>query len=197
VEQAILARHAESEYSVRAAVSGDPAVAVRLTAEGRRQARRLGEALRDEPVELCVVSEFARVAETADLALAGRDVPRLVVPELNDPRAGAFEGGPLEEYRAWAHSHASADEPPGGGESRAALVRRYARGFRAVLERPERLVLVVGHSLPFAYVLGALEGRAPARTVPLVEYVRVYRLSAGELEGAIERLEAWCAAPTW
>ena len=197
MEQAILARHAESEYSVRAAVSGDPAVAVRLTAEGRRQARRLGEALRDEPVELCVVSEFARVAETADLALAGRDVPRLVVPELNDPRAGAFEGGPLEEYRAWAHSHASADEPPGGGESRAALVRRYARGFRAVLERPERLVLVVGHSLPFAYVLGALEGRGPARTVPLVEYVRVYRLSAGELEGAIERLEAWCAAPTW
>jgi broad specificity phosphatase PhoE len=197
VREAILARHGESEYSVRAAVSGDPATAVHLTDEGRDQARRLGDALQNEPLELCVVSEFARVTETADLALAGRDVPRLVVPELNDPRAGAFEGGPLDEYRAWARANTSAVEPPGGGESRTTLVTRYIRGFRTVLERRERLILVVGHSLPFAYVLGAVEGRAPARSVPLVEYAHPYRLSSTELARAIDNLEAWCAAPTW
>jgi broad specificity phosphatase PhoE len=197
VDRLLLARHGESEYSVRAAVSGDPRVPVRLTEVGREQARRLGEALRDEPIELCVVSEFARVVETADIALAGRAVPRLVLPDLNDPRAGSFEGGPLDEYRAWAHAHTSSDEPPGRGESRAALVRRYVRGYRTVLARPERLVLVVGHSLPFAYLLGAVDGKEPSRSVPLVEYAYVYRFSAEELAGALERLETWCGAPTW
>lgn len=197
MDEVILVRHGESDSSVQALVSGDPAAAVRLTPAGREQARGLGGALRREPIELCVVSEFARVAETADLALAGRNVPRLVLPELNDPLAGAFEGGPLDEYRAWARAHTSADEPPGGGESRARLVRRYVRGFRTVLDRPERLILVLGHSLPLAYVLGALDGQEPSRSVPLVDYARAHRLSAAELTRAIDRLEAWCAGPTW
>ena len=79
MEEAILSRHGESEYSVRGAINGDPTVAVALTEEGREQARRLGELLGDEPIELCVTSEFQRVRETADLALAGRGVPRLVL----------------------------------------------------------------------------------------------------------------------
>jgi hypothetical protein len=66
-----------------------------------------------------------------------------------------------------------------------------------VLARPERTVLVIGHSLATAYLLGALEGRAPERTVPLVAYAHPYRLGADELERAIEHLEAWSAAPTW
>ena len=77
MELAILARHAESEFSVRGAMNGDPATACPLTDEGRDQAHRLGEALRDDRIDFAVVTEFARTVETADLALAGRDVPRL------------------------------------------------------------------------------------------------------------------------
>src|SRR5436190_1604486 len=82
-------------------------------------------------------------AESAEIALAGRDVPRLVVPELNDIGIGAFEGGTLDDYRAWAWAQEPEVEGPGGAESRAAVAARYARGFRIVLERPERTVLVV------------------------------------------------------
>jgi 2,3-bisphosphoglycerate-dependent phosphoglycerate mutase len=197
MERAILVRHGESEFSARRAVSGDPTVACPLTEEGRAQATRLAPALAEEPIDLCVTSEFARTQETADLILAGRDVPRLVVRDLNDPNAGSFEGAPFDDYFAWAHAHGPLDEPPGGGESRAAIVRRYARGFRAVLERPEPRILVVIHSLPIAYVRGAAEGRDPAAAMGLVPYCEAYRLTREELEGAVERLERWTAAPAF
>jgi broad specificity phosphatase PhoE len=197
VEQAILARHGESTYSVRAAVNGDPGVAVSLTPEGERQARRLGELLADEPIDLCVTSEFERVRRTAELALDGRAVPLVVMPELNDPRAGDFEGGELEEYRAWAHAHGPLAEPPGGGESRAAVAARLARGYRALVERPEPQVLVVGHSLPIAYALNAARGREPTARVQLLAYGEPHRLSSAELAEAADRLERWAGNPSF
>jgi broad specificity phosphatase PhoE len=192
-----LARHAESERSVAGLTNGDPAAAIALTPSGREQARRLGEELRDEAFELCVVSEFARTQETADLALDGRDVPRLVMPELNDIRFGEFEGRPLADYRAWAHAHGPEDVCPGGGESRAQTVARYVRGYRTLLARPEDGVLAVLHGLPVRYVLDALEGRNPAAAVAQVPYAEPFRLAAQELAEAVDRLEAWVRAPVW
>jgi ribonuclease H / adenosylcobalamin/alpha-ribazole phosphatase len=189
---AILVRHAESEFSVRAAVSSDPAVAVGLTAAGEEQAHRLGRSLAREQIDVCVVTEFERTRRTAELALEGRDVPIVVVAELNDPRAGRFEGGPLDEFREWSWAHGSGDEPPGGGESRRALASRLARGYRRVLDRPESTVLVVGHALPMAYVLGD-----PTPRIDMLDYVTPHRLRREELEAGVERLEAWAAAPTW
>jgi probable phosphoglycerate mutase len=194
VELAVLARHGESEFSARGLVNGVVGVGCPLTSRGEEEARLLGRALADEAIDLCVVSEFERTRQTADVALAGRDVPRLVAPELNDPQYGAFEGGPLEEYRTWARSHGSSEHPPGGGESRRAIVERYARGFRRLLDRPEPTVLAVIHSLPIAY---ALSGEAPSRILPLVEHAVAHRLSAGELLEAVERLEEWIAEPSW
>lgn len=189
---AIIGRHGESEYSARGLVNGDVGVACPLTPRGEEEARELGTALAGEPIGLCVVSEFERVRQTADLALAGRDVPLLVVPELNEPSFGEFEGRPLAEYRAWAKGRGSSEEPPGGGESRAAIAARYARGLRRVLERPEATVLVVAHSLPIAYVLGE-----PRQRMPQIGHAVPHRLSAGEVRQAVERLEAWAAAPSW
>jgi broad specificity phosphatase PhoE len=197
VKSAILVRHAESEFSVRGAMNGDPATSCPLTDEGREQAQRLGEALSEARVDLCVTSEFARTQETADVALGGRDVPRLVVPELNDIRVGEFEGGLLETYRAWARDRSPVAVPPGGGESRAQAAERYARGFRIVLGRPEETILVVTHGLPIRYLLLATEGAAPRPVLENVEYATPYRLAGVELEQAVERLEGWAREPVW
>lgn len=191
MERAILARHGESAFSARGLVNGDVSVSCPLTERGEEEARALGRALAGEPVDLCVTSELERARQTADLALAEREVPRLVLPELNDPRYGELEGGALDQYREWAWSHGSADSPP-GGESRQALVERYARGYRIVLGRQEETVLVVGHALPIAYALDE-----PAPRMRMVEHASAHELSAGELRAAVERLEAWLAAPTW
>ena len=197
MESVILARHGESVFSARQLVNGDAAVSGPLTERGEHEARELGRAIAGDAIELCVISEFERTRQTAELALEGREVPRLVVPELNDPRYGEFEGGGLEEYRSWASAATSRDEAPGGGESRWNILDRYVRGFRQVLARAEETVLVVIHSLPIAYVLAAHEGDLPARRVPLVTHAHAYRFAAAELDAAVSLLEDWCAAPTW
>jgi broad specificity phosphatase PhoE len=198
MERLILARHGESEYSVHGRVNGDASVEVGLTELGAEQARGLGRALAAEPIDLCVVSALERTRATAELALAGRDVPLEAWPELNDPRAGSFEGLQLDDYRKWAWTAGSQEAAPGGGESRAAAVRRYAGAFRRMHERAETTILVVAHALPIAYVLRAHDGEAPAaRMDRQVEYAHPYRLDAAELERAIAVLEAWSAAPTW
>ena len=197
MDEVILARHGESELSVVGIVNGDPAVACALTATGREQARQLGERLADTELDLCVTSEFERARETADLALAGRAVPRLVLPELNDVRFGSFEGGTLTDYRKWAAANEPTVEAPGGGESRRSTVARYVRAYRTILSRPERTVLVVAHGLPIRYVLNALEKTDPAPLVEQVAYAEPYRLPREELERAVDRLERWAAQSAW
>ncbi len=152
MRRAFFARHGESEYSAIGLLNGDTQVPVGLTEVGLEQARQLGEVLRAEPFDLCVTTELERVRATADVALAGRDVPRLVVPELNDPLYGPFEGSAIDEYRAWAAGAPSSETPGDGGESRHAIVERYARGLRIVLDREEETILVVAHSLPISYL---------------------------------------------
>jgi broad specificity phosphatase PhoE len=197
MERALLARHAESVYSERGLANGRVDVRCPLSARGEAQARALAGELADEDIDLCVVSELERTRQTAEIAFAEKAVPRLSLPELNDPLYGRYEGGPLESYLAWALANDSAAEPPGGGERRQRLVARYAAGFRKLLERPERKILIVTHSLPVAYVLMAIAGQGPAPRVPLVEYAKVHAIAARELEQAVTRLECWCAAPTW
>jgi broad specificity phosphatase PhoE len=168
-----------------------------LSERGAAQACALAEEISGEKIDLCVTSELERARQTADIALAEKSVRRVVLAELNDPLYGSYEGGPLNAYLAWAYANDSATEPPGGGEKRQALVSRYAGGFRKILDRPERSILVVAHSLPIAYVLMALAGRDPAPRVPLVEHAKTHSVSVGELARAISRLEVWCADPSW
>jgi len=197
MDEVILARHGESELSLVGTVNGDPAVACTLTATGEEQARSLGERLADVDIDLCVTSEFERATRTANIALAGRHVPRLILPDLNDVRFGRFEGGTLGDYRAWAAENEPTTEAPGGGESRSGTVARYVRAYRTILARQERTILVVAHGLPIRYVLNALEETDPAPLVEQVDYAEPYRLTPAELKDAVERLEAWVGRPIW
>ena len=198
MERLILARHGESTYSERGLVNGDAGVDVGLTAAGAEQARELGRALAGEPIGLCVVSSLPRTRATAELALARRDVPVETLPAFDDPRAGRFEGLTLDEYWGWAWSAGSAEDAPGGGESRRAIVARYAAAYRSLLGRAESVVLAVLHALPIAYLLEALDGSPPApRMTRPVAYAQPVPLAAAELRRALDVIDAWREAPTW
>ena len=197
MERAVLVRHAESVFNARGLVNGDPAITGALTPAGVEQARALREVLASTPFDLCVTTEFERVIQTADEALRGREVPRLVMPGLDDPRLGPFEGATLAEYREWARAASSFDAPGQGGESRYEIIRRYAQSYRELLERPESSILVVAHSLPIAYALSARAGQEPSSRMPLVANATPHELEADELEVVVETLEQWLAAPTF
>src|SRR4051812_15735294 len=167
----ILARHGESEYSARGALNGDPAQPCALTDVGRSQAQRLGKLLANETIDLCATSDFERARETADIALAGREVQRVVVPDLGDHPAGDYEGRPLADYLSWAHLAPAQEQIPGAAESRVQVAVRLARGYRALLERPEPTVLAVLHALPICYLL-----HGPQRRLPPVAYAEPHGL---------------------
>lgn len=197
MERILLARHAESELSMRGIVNGDPQVRCGLTPAGELQAQQLRQLHAETAVELVVTSDFERCRCTADAAVDGRAVRRLELPALGDIRCGRFEGGPLDAYREWAWSAPAAEPAAGGGDSRVAAAARIAAGLRELLAQPERTALVVTHRLVVAYVLRAGRGEPPARRIEPVPYAEPVELSAATLERAAATLEAWAESPDW
>jgi broad specificity phosphatase PhoE len=165
----ILTRHAHSTLNLEGRINGDPAVPVPLTAEGRDEAARLGHQLAMVEIDLCVHTRFTRTRETAECILQGRSVPFVEEPLLDDIDVGDLEGTTVDEYRAWKRAHTRADPFP-GGESLDDAARRYARGYRRLLERSEGITLVVCHEIPIRYALNAAAGSstldAPEHGIP-------------------------------
>jgi broad specificity phosphatase PhoE len=193
VELYVLARHGESTLNFENRINGDPGVPVALTEKGRGEARLLGEQLAHVRVDLCVHTRFARTLETAEIALAGREVPLELEPLLDDIDVGELEGNTIEDYRAWKRVHHRSDPFP-GGESLDEAARRYAQAFRKLLKREETSILVVTHEIPVRYALNAasdsndLDGPAHqlANATP-------YVFDKESLSRAAERIEALAA----
>jgi probable phosphoglycerate mutase len=165
----VFARHAHSTLNVSGRINGDPAVPVELTDDGRAEAQALGVALANVPLELCVHTRFGRTRETASLAIGERPIPLVEEPLFDDVDVGELEGSTVDDYRAWKAKHSRSDPFP-GGESLDDTARRYARGFRVLLDRPEAAMLVVCHEIPIRYALNAAAGSddldGPAHAIP-------------------------------
>ena len=197
MDELIVVRHGESAYSAVGRVNGDPSIEVDLTPRGRDEARRLGERLEAEPIELCVTSGFLRARRTADVAMEGRDVPRLVRPELNDIDVGDFEGGDIGSLRTWLRRAGPAAIPPGGREARSVCVHRYALALRWLLDRSERTILAVSHGLFVTYAVRGAHGRSLPLTLEGTQagHAQPHRLTADQVRRAAGRLEAYAADP--
>ncbi len=168
-----------------------------LVPEGIEQARALRGLLADETISLAATTDLARTQETLALALDGRDVPTILVPELNEIRFGSFDGGLLDTYRGWAAARPPSERAPGGGESRADAAARFARGLRILLARNEAMVLLVGHALMVRYALDAADDLVPAARMAAVTHAHPYRLEREEVERAADVLEAWSVEPAF
>ncbi len=190
----LLVRHAHARTNAEDAINSTPPGAG-LTPQGVEEAAALREELARRAIDLGVATRLSRTQETLDLALEGRDAPRIVAPLLDEIGFGAFEGGPLERYRAWAWSHPPEAPCPGGGESRAEAASRYAAGLEELLGRPEDVVLAVSHSLAVRYALDASDGSFPAARVTPVAHASLHELTADAVARAAETLRAWAGAP--
>jgi broad specificity phosphatase PhoE len=190
MERLILARHGESTYSARGLCNGDPSVPVGLTARGREQARELGVAIRDEAIDLCVTSRFPRTQETADIALEGRPIPRLVLPELDDIEYGQLEGSSRATYQAYTRAHGWSVPLP-GGESKVEVAHRMAASLEILLARSESTLLVVTHEMPVGLALRALRNGVPVGPPDEIQYARPYPLSADDARRASGILGTW------
>ena len=153
----VLTRHGESVLNVERRINGDPTAEVALSERGEEEARLLGDELAHVPIDLCVHTRFGRTLQTAQLALAGRDVAFEVDPDLDDIDVGELEGQTIEEYRAWKRAHERRDPFP-GGESLDDAARRYARAFKRLAARGASVTLVVAHEIAVRYAVNAAAG---------------------------------------
>jgi broad specificity phosphatase PhoE len=196
LETLILARHAHAASNAGDTINGIPP-GDGLSPQGAEEAVALGLELWGEPIELGVSSRFQRSSETVALALAGRGVPLIVEPGLDEIGFGSFEGGSLAAYRAWAGAHPPEAACPGGGETRADAARRIAAGLAALLGRPERVILAVTHGLPLRYVIDASDGSFPGQRLASVPHAVPFRFERAQVERAAATLDEWADAPSF
>ena len=189
VKRLLLVRHAHARSNADAgSTRRRPGRGSPSGESGRRSRSR--EALACEPLELGVATRLARTQETPELALGGRDVPRLVLPELDEIGVGPYEGGPLPRIATGRGRTGRELACPGGGESRAHAADAVRARARHAARAPRSVVLAVSHSLPLRYVLDAADGAFPASRVEPVAARRAARARRRRRRGRRRALRA-------
>lgn len=170
-----LVRHAE-DLAASEGRYGDEG----LSARGREQARALAAALGPVPFARCLCSPLRRARETAEIAIATRDVPIAIERCLAEGEIGALAG---LDRRTARETHpddlrlgasvvprlrASGRTAP-GGETRDAFLLRVDAAARLIdgeLERAGRPVLLISHGGLLDYLLQRLLGMPLRDEVP-------------------------------
>ena len=155
----LLARHGQSLFNRAGVVNGDPLRDPGLSEQGVAESERLRGQIGPIGLDVLIVSPFPRAVQTAEIALGGRQIPHEVDEDLGDVRLGDLEGWTLARYRAHKRQ-GDRDTPFPNGESLNDAARRYARAFERLLERDERVTLVVCHEIPVRYAINAANGSA-------------------------------------
>jgi broad specificity phosphatase PhoE len=98
VKAVLLARHGQSVSNAIRRFQGVQDVP--LSELGLRQAQALSAAVSGRQLAHVYASPLQRARRTAEIAMAGRDVPLSVVDDLRELSLGDWEGRPIEEIRA-------------------------------------------------------------------------------------------------
>lgn len=157
-----LVRHGQSEGNVKHLWYGISDLP--LTALGRKQAAQVGEKLRDIPLAAAYTSPLSRAADTARIALAGRDVPLTVIPDLREQDMGRLESMSEADISAfdptylaqlekdWVHVCPLEGEPFDTG-----LAPRVAAVLDALAEKGEDCA-IFSHNGPLCFAMTHLLG---------------------------------------
>jgi broad specificity phosphatase PhoE len=163
VTRLYLVRHGATPLTEEDRFTG--AANVELSDDGRWQAERLGERLRDEKLTAVYCSPMARTLETARLVAGSTGLPIETRDGLREIGHGRWDGltrrevedAHPDEYAAWEEDPFTYS--PEGGESGVAVLARALPVIREIVTRHtgER-VLVVSHKATIRLVLSSILG---------------------------------------
>lgn len=162
-----LIRHGETDYNKQKRNQGQ--IDIPLNEYGRELAVKTGAGLADIPFDLCLSSPLVRARETAELILAGREVPIMTDRRIIEVSFGEYEGR-CWNPEAWDECmprefQCFFDEPgkyqaPADGESLEALKERTGEFLRDICHREEfadNTILVSTHGAALAGILANIK----------------------------------------
>jgi probable phosphoglycerate mutase len=163
-----LIRHGSTELSAEDRFAG--AIDVKLSDEGRDQARRLGERLAGEPITAVYASPLQRTVDTASLIAAPHGLEVRKVDGLREIAHGRWEGKTRqeverefpEEYRRYEHDPFTFS--PQEGESGLQVTARALPALIDLVDKhcDERLI-VVSHKATIRLILSSMLGFDPRK----------------------------------
>jgi len=162
VTEIVLVRHGETEWNVAEVFRGR--VDVGLNETGVKQAKLLGEYLRQVKVEAIYSSPLKRALMTAEAIARCHNLHVEIAPGLIDLDFGQWQGLPRQEvrerygelYAEWARNPARVTLP--GGESLSDVTERAVRVVDEVIARHEGTVVLVSHRVVNKVLICALLG---------------------------------------
>ena len=179
----IAVRHGETSWNADARIQGQ--IDIGLNETGRWQAKRVGQALAEEPIAAVYSSDLERAQATAQPISEAKGVPVIPHEGLRERSFGMFEGKTFDEiHQAWPE-HAQnwrkripEWQPPEGGESLIQLRERVTRTLEQLAAKhPGEQIVVVAHG-------GVLDALYRVATGQEVNSPRTWELP----NGAINRL---------
>jgi probable phosphoglycerate mutase len=158
-----LVRHGATQLTAEDRFSGD--IGVELSGEGRAQAERLAERVRDDAISAIYSSPLSRALDTARIIARGCSLEPALCDGLREIRHGRWEGLTRHEVETrFAAEYAAWEEDPftfapEGGESGVAVLARALPAVREIVVRHAgETVIAVSHKATIRIVLSSLLG---------------------------------------
>ena len=146
----IAIRHGETAWNVDTRIQGH--LDIPLSANGRWQAKRLADALRDEPIKAIYASDLTRAWETAEYIGQAHRLALVKEVGLRERDFGDFEGKTFaeielllpEQSQRWRKR--DPEFYPSGGETLVTLRARVLEAaVRVAAQHPGEQIALVGH----------------------------------------------------
>ena len=150
-------RHGRTEYNRDGIIQGQ--VDSALTEDTIPVLKETADALRDIPFARCFSSPFGRAVHTAEILLAGRDIPIETLEDLKEMSFGDIDGTPHRDHpRELKKGHILDSFRHVHGESRYDVKKRAKRAFRYMYKQCEDgdHVLISGHGSYYRYLVRAV-----------------------------------------
>ncbi len=136
-------RHGKTSWNESHRIQGR--VDVPLSIEGKEEANKLANDLKEIPLDLVFSSPLSRALETARIALAGRNVAIIQDKRIIELNYGDFEGFSHDDEKILCKRSCFASRYP-NGESYLDAAKRIYLFFDELKEKyPDKNILVVGH----------------------------------------------------
>jgi probable phosphoglycerate mutase len=163
-----LVRHGATELTAEDRFAG--ATDVKLSEEGREQARRLGHRLETEPISAAFASPMVRTMDTAGLIIASHGIPVTQVDGIREISHGRWEKKTRAEVEAEYPEEYERYEKdpfsfaPTDGESGLQVTARALPALLAIVEQYcDQRILVVSHKATIRLLVSSLIGFDPRK----------------------------------